>query len=114
MRASRGLQRTNLTYVAFISDDEEFTQELPQFIIGDLRSFQARRYRTMFDASPRNVVLVRGPTAWCTHKILQLILRVLGQVYRSARPGHQMVLCMDTANSHIHADVLRIMHEENI
>ena len=38
------LQRTNITYVAFISDHEEFTAELPQLIIGDRRSFTTQRY----------------------------------------------------------------------
>ena len=112
MRASRSLQRTNLTYAAFVSDDAEFTQQLPQFIIGDFRSFPARRYQAMFDASPRNIVLVCAPTAWCTHKVLRMMLKVLGKVHRSHRPEHQMVLCMDTAGSHIHADVLRTMHED--
>ena len=114
MRVSRGLQRTNLTYVAFDSDDADFTKQLPQFIIGDRRSFQMRNYQTLFDASPQNIVLARGPSGWCTHKILKHILRVLGEVCRAARPGHQVVLCLDTASSHLHAEVLRTFHEENI
>ena len=47
MRASRNLQRTNLTYAACVSDDAEFTSQLPQSIVGDMGSFQAAKYPAM-------------------------------------------------------------------
>ena len=33
LRVGRSLQRTNLTYVALISDDEEFSAQLPQIFL---------------------------------------------------------------------------------
>ena len=114
LRVGRSLQRTNLTYVALISDDAEFSAQLPQFIIGNRRSFPATRYGTYFQEAPRNVWLLVADTAWNTHVIMKKIIRVLALVGRVVRPNAQIVLCLDTHQSHIHEEVFATYHEEGI
>ena len=114
LRVTRGSQRLNLTYVALVSDDPDFTRELPQFIIGDARSFPIGIFHGLFVQAPTMTFLMRAGSAWCTYSILIRILRLLGHVCRNARPGALVVLCLDTVNSHINLDVLRTFHEENI
>ena len=108
------LQRTNITYVALISDDEAFTAELPQFIIGDGRSFTTARYPHYWDAAPPNVYLLKSAKAWNNWYTMVKILRILGLVGRTLRPECQIILCLDTAGSHLHEQVLRTSHEEGL
>ena len=64
-------QRTNLTYVALISDDEEFAAQLPQFIIGNATSFPEARYGRYFREAPPNVWLLKSQVAWNTYEIMK-------------------------------------------
>ena len=110
----RSLQRTNITYVALVSDDQAFTAELPQFIIGDARSFTTANYPRYFQAAPRNVFLLVAPKAWNNWMIMQKIIRVLGLVGRTLRPHSDIIFLLDTANPHINDNVLATAHEEGV
>ena len=110
----RSDQRTNLTYVAIISDDPEFNAQLPQFIIGDRRTFTSARYPVYFAASPRNVYLLVADKAWNNWRIMEKILRVLGLVGRRLRPECQLILCLDTYSSQLHEQVRATAHEERV
>ena len=60
-RASRNQQRTNLTYVAFVTDCAALQAQLPQFIIGSRRAcFPPRGFDELFNASPTSVFLMQG------------------------------------------------------
>ena len=114
LRAKLSMQRMNLTYVALISDDSEFNAELPQFIIGDSRSFTLQRFPLWRDAAPRNVYLLRSTKAWNNWFTMVKIIRILGLTARTLRPDCQVILCLDTANSHLHEQVLATSHEEGV
>ena len=110
----RSLQRTNITYVALVSDDQAFTAELPQFIIGDARSFTTANYPRYFQAAPRNIFLLVAAKAWNNWVIMQKIIRVLGLVGRTLRPHSDIIFLLDTANPHINDNVLATAHEEGV
>ena len=110
----RDLQRTNITYVALISDDENFTAELPQFIIGDRRTFTTHRYPLYWHGAPRNIYLLKSTKAWNNWFIMKKIIRILALVGRTLRPGCQIILCLDTYSSHINEQVLATAHEEAV
>lgn len=114
LQVSRTMQRTNITYVAMISDDHSFTAELPQFIIGDARSFPVARFDAFRHQAPARVYLLRGGKAWCNHRFMIKIIRVLGLICRARRPNALVVMCLDTVSSHINNEVLATFHEENI
>ena len=101
MGVRRDSTRQNLTYVAIISDDVELNDQLPQFIIGDRRTFTMGRYPAYFAAAPRNVYLLQADTAWNTWRIMEKIVRVLGLVGRRLRPQSELILCFDTYSSHL-------------
>ena len=110
----RSHQRTNLTYVALISDDEEFSAQLPQFIIGNATTFPEARYGRYFREAPPNVWLLKTQIAWNNHEIMKKIIRVLALVGRVMRPNAQIILCLDTHQSHIHEEVFATYHEEGV
>ena len=114
MGVRRGSTRQNITYVAIISDDVEFNEQLPQFIIGDRRSFTVERFPSYFTAAPRNVYLLKDEKAWNNWRIMEKIVRVLGLVGRRLRPDCELILCLDTHSSHLHERVLATAHEERV
>jgi len=112
MGVRRDSTRQNITYVAIISDDAELNEQLPQFIIGDRRTFSMARYPAYFAAAPRNVYLPQADKAWNNWRIMEKIVRVLGLVGRRLRPQSELILCFDTYSSHLHERVLATAHEE--
>ena len=50
--ASRSLQRTNFTYAAFVTGDPALNVELPQFILGNTKTFRGENFEELFNASP--------------------------------------------------------------
>ena len=110
-RASRNQQRTNLTYVAFVTDCAALQAQLPQFIIGSRRAcFPQRGFDELFNASPTSVFLMQGETSWTTWVHMVTMIRVVAEVCRRVRPDAAFAFVYDTANSHIHEEVFRELH----
>ena len=114
-RAGRNLQRANLTYVAFVSDDAALNQELPHFVIGCKATLRLRDFPDLFDAAPDHVFLIRGETsAWVTREVLGQIFRVLGKVLERVRPDAAFVLVFDCAPQHLHEGLFRSLRAHGI
>ena len=107
LAASLGQQRTYLSYVAFATDDAELQAVLPHFVLGNVKAFPARTFRTLFHRSPDHVFLLRGRTAWLNHEQLIRILEVVARVCRAHRPDALLQLSWDMAYAHLNVDVLR-------
>ena len=115
LRATTTQQRTNLTLVAFVTDDVELQPYLPQFVIGSTRtSFTARAFRRLFRSTPENIFLLRGPSGWNSHVHMVTIVQMVARVCRQARPHAAFLLSMDMANCHLHHDVLRELQRQRI
>ena len=99
--ATRAQARTNLTYVAFVSDDAELNRQLPQFVIGRHSIFLQRDFAQLFADTPDTVFLIRNASGWATAEALAEIYRVLGTVLRQLRPDHAYLLVMDCAPQHM-------------
>ena len=99
--ATRAQARTNLTYVAFVSDDEEVNRQLPQFVIGRTSIFLQRDFAQLFEDTPDTVFLIRNESGWATSSALKEIYRVLAAVLREVRPNHAYLLVMDCAPQHL-------------
>ena len=104
--ATRAQSRTNLTYVAFVSDDAELNRQLPQFVIGRHSIFLQRDFAQLFENTPDTVFLIRNASGWATAEALAEIYRVLGTVLRQLRPDHAYLLVMDCAPQHMDAALL--------
>jgi len=115
LRATRAQQRTNLTYVAFVSDDADLQKHLPQFIIGSRKScFTQRDFPRLFDTSPPLVFLIQGDKSWTTSKIMGQMIRVLGACCRGARPDAAFAFSFDAAPTHIYDHVWWQCHAEGL
>ena len=102
-RATLGQQRTFLTYAAFVADDSSLQPLLPQFVVGSqATAFQKRHFGKLFHASPDQVFLLSGKTAWITHTQMVQILEVVAAVCKKAKPEALIMLAWDMASCHLH------------
>lgn len=109
-RVPKWKRRCYMTHIGIICDDPSLQAVLPQFIVANERTFQARRLPTLARASPRNVTLIRQKSAWSNAALMRRVVRELAVVI--ARQGGwvalaQVALIFDAATIHIHDSVLR-------
>ena len=106
-KVSRSLRRTCLTHVAFLCDRPDLQPLLPQVVVGNEHTFQARAWGALLAGAPRNVFLVRQKSAWNNHGLLA---RVLGLVAAALGPhlhDLQPIFLMDACKLHLEASVLK-------
>ena len=103
-------RRCCLTHVAVVCDRAELQAQMPQFIIGNERTFLVRDLGALRRACPPNVTLVRQKSAWNNAEVTAQIVRALAAVAHSleARLGKvQVVLVLDAARIHYAPAALR-------
>ena len=113
MNVTRGILRCNLTYVAFVTDDEELQEQLPNILIGNEHTFPAGIFEALYQAAPDNFYLIRKKKAWNNTDVMLQIVRLLARI-RSGLTGNPFLLFMlDTAYCHINREVLTacMMHD---
>ena len=104
--ATRAQARTNLTYVAFVSDDADLNRQLPQVVIGRHNIFLQRDFRQLFEDTPDTIFLMRNASGWATAETLDEIFGLLATVLRQLRPDHAYLLVMDCAPQHMNPALL--------
>lgn len=105
-RVSRATRRRCLTHVAVICDQTEVQPLLPQVILGNEATFQARRMATLRAACPGNVVLLRGKSAWNNHVVCAWIIGLIGHALAPLRDRYQPILLLDASRIHFAPQVL--------
>ena len=84
---------------------------LPQVIIGNEHTFQARAMRTLVAACPPNVHLIRQKSAWNNAEVCKRVFRLLGAALRAyfsplVSKRLQPVLLMDACRVHLQSGVV--------
>ena len=106
-KVSRSTRRTCLTHVAFVCDRSDIQPLLPQVVIGNEHTFQARDWTALVDRAPRNVYMVRQKSAWNNHELYARIITLLATVLAPYMGECQPVLLMDACRCHAHSDPMR-------
>lgn len=96
----RRKRRTCFTHVALICDSSELQILMPQFLIGNDRTFPARSMMRMRSACPPNIVLLRQKSAWNNANLCARIIRRLAASIEHLRDRFQPVLLMDASRIH--------------
>ena len=112
--STRAQARTNLTYVAFVSDDDELNRQLPQFVIGRRTVFLQRDFAQLFESTPDMIFLIRNETGWATAEALGQIFNVIAAFLRELRPDHAYLLVMDCAPQHLEPWLLNRLRAHGI
>jgi len=103
-------RRCCLTHVGLICDQADIQPQLPQFVVGNERTFLARNMPALRLACPPNVTLVRQKSAWSSAALTARVVREIAAALRrlGARSRNlQVVLVMDAARIHFAPVVLR-------
>jgi len=100
-RVAHGARRRFLTHVALLCDDPILQQLLPQFVIGNEHTIQARLLGALRARCPPNFRLVRQRTAWVTTKLLCQIVRALAAALAAHSDAVQVILCFDACRAHM-------------
>ena len=103
---SRNTRRRCLTHVAVICDRTDVQPLLPQVVLGNEATFQARRMAGLRAACPANIVLVRGKSAWNNEETHAWIIRRIGDALAPLRDRYQAILLADAARIHFTPRVL--------
>jgi hypothetical protein len=99
-----------MTHVAVVCDRADVQLALPQFVVGNERTFLQRDLPVLRHGAPPNVTLVRQKSAWNNILLTVRIVRALGVALGTARhllPNTQALLMLDAAKIHLHPRVLR-------
>ena len=100
-KASRGQQRTYLSYVAIICDDPILQTGLPQFIVANKRTLSERQAVRLRSAGPANIHLLREKSAWVNADILAQIIGALAGALAPYTGTLQPILLFDACRPHV-------------
>jgi hypothetical protein len=109
-RVAKWKRRCCLTHVGLICDRPGLQPHLPQFIVGNERTFAARQLAALRSSAPANVTLVRQKSAWSNGQLTGTIIRELARRVRGMEAAHgklQIILVLDAARIHFTPHVLR-------
>lgn len=103
-------RRCVMTHIALICDRTDVQPRLPQFILGNERTFLAKQLRGLRSCCPSNVRLVRQKSAWNNAALMARVVRELAHAIASLRTSlgeFQIVLILDAVRIHYAPQVLR-------
>ena len=103
--ATRGQRRTYLSHVAVICDEPAIQPLLPQVIIGNEHTVQARRLAGIRARCPTHVHVLRRKSAWVNAAVMAQIIRLIGAVLRPFMGEYQPIISFDACKAHLHATV---------
>ena len=109
-RVAKWKQRCSMTHIGVLCDRPDLQKVLPQFILGNERALPARRLAALRAAAPSNVILVRLKSAWSSIAMTAYVIRRVAASIAAQRGrigDVQLILILDAAKIHLHADVLR-------
>ena len=118
-RVARSKKRACLTHVALLCDGADLQPLLPQFIVGNERTFLVRDREALRAACPSNVHLVRQKSAWNNIALCARIVKMLGAALRAYCPvpfvrRWQPVLLLDACRLHLHRSIVDACLAEGI
>lgn len=110
-KVSRNIKRSCLTHIALVCDRTDLQPRLPQIIIGNEATFQAKGFQALVAACPPNVHLIRQKSAWNNADVCRRVICLLGaalRAYLDSSPQRlQPVLLMDACRLHLHISIAR-------
>ena len=99
--ATRGQQRTNVTYVATISDNAELNRRLPQVVIGNARVFKKGIFERLWTECRNPFYLLSLDKAWMNGETLVKIGKLLMTICLGFDALGVFCLVLDCAPSHM-------------
>ena len=116
-KVPRWKRRCYMTHVGVLADDAEVQRAMPQVIVANERTLQARALSALRLAAPPNVLLLRQKSAWSsallTARIVRLIAAAVERLHERL-PRVQILLYLDAAKIHLTPVVLRACRDARV
>jgi hypothetical protein len=103
--ASTDQTHGHITYMAMVTHDTSIQPLLPQVLIGNERRFSVSLLREVQHQIPRNVTLLRRPSAWNCHEVMRKIISLLVQALGDLVSKRSVILLLDVHRSHTHPSI---------
>ena len=113
-RVPRQKRRSYITHVAVVCDQSDVQPVLPQFIVGNERTFRVQDMPALRRACPPNVVLVRQHSAWNNNMLCARIIRRIGASLAMFATRCQPVLLLDASRIHCAREVINACNQAGI
>lgn len=110
----RWKRRCYMTHVGVLADSPEAQRVMPQVILANERTLQARGLAALRLAAPPNVVLLRQKSAWSSSQLTARIVRLIAARLRECLPDAQVLLYLDAAKIHLTSAVLRACRDTRV
>ena len=104
-RATLHERRAAIRHAALLCDNTELQPLLPQMLVCNKNTVSLRDFASLRAALRGNVWLVRPKSAWMSVPLMITVLQLLARFRDDHCPGRALVLFMDAARVHLHADV---------
>ena len=104
-KASLSLRRSGVTFVAFVCDDHEVQQRLPQIVIGGETVLPRRVLNELNEEDLDNIFFLRQKKSWVNAKVMVSIIDLLAATLKEYQETHCFILSMDTCPSHVPSEV---------
>ena len=105
-----------MSHIAVICDCADIQATMPQFVVGNERTFLARQIGALRGGRPLNVRLIRQKSAWSNGRLTAILVRHITAALdgRGGQAGDvQVLLLLDAAKIHFTPAVLRACKAAN-
>ena len=104
-KASLSLRQSGVTFVAFVCDDQDVQQRLPQIVIGGETVLPRRVLNELNEEDLDNTFFVRQKKSWVNAEVMVSIIDLLAATLKEYLETHCFILSMDTCASHVPSEV---------
>ena len=101
------LRRSAVTLAAFVSDNDEVNQALPQIIVEAEHVIQAWMTPLLMNDRTDSIFVIRRKSAWLRSDVVVNIINVLGEALKPFGKTCRFVLMLDAAKIHLSKKVVQ-------
>ena len=101
------LRRSAVTLAAFISDNDEINQALPQIIVGAEHVIQAWMTPLLMRPRTDSIFVLRRKSAWLRSDVVVNVINVLGEALKPFAKTCRFILMLDAAKIHLSKKVVQ-------
>ena len=107
--ASRGERRTMFTLLAFVCNDEDVQQYLPQIMLFNAATTTASEIGQIRQQLPENVFLWVETKAWNTAPVMNRAVNIMAKTLQQHKVDRQIILMCDVFRAHMTRSVWKNM-----
>jgi hypothetical protein len=106
--------KLNMSFLAFMTHDEDIQKKLPQVFIGNKHQIPAKSLGHITPHLPANFYLWREDSAWNCHASMRRAMCLLAKHLEEYASTHQIILVLDVARCHFDSSIFTLATRKGI